>query len=117
MHRLYTPEAQKETSAALNKLWLVARVEKIVGLPVGEPSAAAKCATGDYFVSLTAGGIKPEGEEFPQWFERPSEAEAAYLDSVRDYAAGKAGKLYWREAPSLVHEDGKWQVYSRLVIA
>lgn len=117
MQRQQGAQADPAVAKRAVEEWLANEVERIVGLPLGEPGATAKCATGEYFVSLTAGGIKPEGYDFPAWFDSQLDAVLAYFNSVREFAKDKTGSLYWRERPSVAHENGKWQIYSRLVIA
>lgn len=46
----------------------------------------------------------------------PDEAIGAYEATVRTYAAGKQGKLYWRCEPHLDEHKGQYRVLSRMVI-
>ncbi len=91
--------------------------EQVIGLPIGEPTAAAYAVTGEPYVTLVAGGIKPEGEDYPNHYFTRSTAVARYSDSVYEYAAARSGALYWRQYPMIIHEDDWWQVNSRLLIS
>lgn len=94
--------------------------EALAGMPVGEPTARAFSVTMEPYVTLTATGIKAEGEPMPYIFATMSEAMAGYLKSVIDYLAevSRGGSvLYWRHHPEIKHQDGRWQVYSRLLIS
>lgn len=91
-----SPAAAHEMVAAM--AYVESRYEIVDGLP------GAYSQTGEPYVALVPGGIKPEGETFPI---RCSTAELAikyWLASFKEYADGKPGKLYWRERP----EIGSW---------
>lgn len=50
-------------------------------------------------------------------FDTADAAVLGWLDGVKLYAKDKTGMLYWRSPPVLEMWDGKWHVYSRLVIS
>lgn len=80
------------------------------------------CETGERYIALCAGGIKPEGSPFQEYFASEAEAVKVWLRSALIYAQGKSGTLYWREMPiaearySSETKQTGWQVYSRLII-
>lgn len=92
-------------------------IQEIVGLPVGAPTVRALSVTGESYVTLVVGGVKTEGDKFPALINTKSEAITAYLNSVRIYARGRKGVLYWRHSPELHEENGKFTIYSRLLIS
>lgn len=98
---------------------LLRRAEEIIGLPVGTPTQTNLSVTGEPYVILTSGGIKAEGGPYPTRPNTRGEAVMQYLASVKVFAAGQTGKLYWRVPPSLHYDDswGCWQAYSRLLIS
>lgn len=78
----------------------------------GPPTAHA---LGMAYVTLTSGGIKPEGEE-PVMFERSDDAWAAFFTQLLNYVTC-ARQVAWRRSPALCGEPGKWYVSCRLVKA
>lgn len=82
----------------------------------GEPTS--RCATGEPYVTLVAGGIKPEGDPYPRWYDSEADAVSEWAQSFDRYAADRNGKrLIWREMPGLkTNDQDKFQVWSRLVI-
>jgi hypothetical protein len=95
--------------------------------------------TGEEFVAMTSGGIKPEGEVMPLWCSTQSDAIAKwFVEMVSALVAGiEVGapprSLYWREMPQLVErpkpdprfpqvdddtwKPWQWVVYSRLLFS
>lgn len=72
-------------------------------------------ALGHVYVTLTSGGIKPEGEEVVM-FERSDDAWAAFFAQLLEYVRG-ARQVAWRSPPVLRGDTGKWFVSCRLVKA
>lgn len=106
----------------------------------GTPSY--KCQTGEEYVAVVSGGIKPEGDRFPVYCSTPEQAVLLWMLAFVGYSATRPqkGKLYWREKPTVEGEvlvsgnvPGNWPkdkdgfpmglahkfytVYSRLVIS
>jgi hypothetical protein len=74
------------------------------------------------YVSLVAGGIKPEGEDFPDIYVTKALATEAYLKSLKDWLKGRQ-IIIWRERPIIIVFTFKtksvawsnaYQIYSRL---
>lgn len=69
----------------------------------GDPSY--KCQTGEPYVSMCSGGIRPEGERWPALYPTAEAAVKAWVQSVQDYCKGRPGAFYWREYPSMIHAE------------
>lgn len=100
------------------------QIEQDLGLPVGAPTASACAVTGEPYLTIVIGGIKPEGLPFPQTRKLEDEAIQAYCHSVRGYCqmvtAGnlEGYTLYWRQEPEIENaENGQVRVYSRMLIS
>lgn len=69
------------------------------------------------YVSLHQDGERDTGCAVPLR-DSPEEAEEAYLNTLRGWAGKRAHRhMYWRMRPDLQCEDGKANVYSRLIDA
>jgi hypothetical protein len=96
--------------------WTKVVADRKVYVAVGGTSAAtAHDAYGQAFVSLTSGGVKPEGDPMPRWFQSEHEARAAYCRELAEFISDKP-EVYFRKQPEIVSEDGKYVVYSRLTV-
>lgn len=100
-------------------------VAAIVGLPahptIGDRSTAP---CGKHYDEVCSSGVRHHRDvlyfhEHPAraLYDTADEAIEAYKTTVRKYADGKIGKLYWRHEPDLDRVGGRFRVYSRLVIA
>ena len=119
-----------KTDAALKE-----SIEKEFGLSIGEPTKTHLAITGEFYVTLCSGGVKPEGEMVPAWYPTPDMAREAYRRAFIEYGISveegvRLNKLYWRTAPDMyertVHEVGYhgeleqfvlYNVWSRLLIS
>lgn len=92
--------------------------------------AMARSQTGEPYVVIVPGGIKPEGEHSRFMCLSESEAVKQWLAAFNDYAKDKTGPIYWRTRPMLGTErlyqsddtKQKWPyvfylIYSRLLIS
>ncbi len=100
---------------------LVAEVERIVGLSVGESTLTYQSVTGTPYVTLDCGGVKEEGKPHLAYGGTEEMAEKLYLNAVKEYASGKTGSLFWRTKPTvrkikLFEEGFLYTVHSRLLI-
>lgn len=64
------------------------------------------------YVTLTASGIKPEGEPYTRWFCTEVEAMRAFNHSLKQYAGD--AQVEWRTRPEIEKHQGRYQVYARL---
>lgn len=84
--------------------------------------------TGEPYVAICSGGIKPEGKPLKS-FPAKEDAINSWIDSVFDYMRGKSdATLYWRERPQIdwngkslylinyIPNEG-YAVYSRFLIS
>lgn len=87
---------------------------KIGSVQNGFPSALSE--TGEPYIQITSSGPRIEGNEYETF---PSEAQAVetWLQAVERYAGDKDGTLYWRIRPTIETENGRFTVYSRLLIS
>ena len=73
--------------------------------------------TGEPFVKIVTGEVVAEGEDEP-FSSTPEDAIQRWFDGVTKWAEDKSGTLYWRIRPSVeCSYDGRWKVYSRLLIS
>lgn len=92
----------------------------------------SETVTGDEYVELVCGGVKPECEQSALLCGTRERAVEEWWKALAGYEAGRFGKVYWRIRPELDSWDapylwdGKplegphltwWGVYSRLFIA
>lgn len=69
-------------------------------------------------MTLCAGGVKFETDEFPRLYRSPNLAVAAYRRVFASRVARTGAEVvYWREYPRLVDVDGSFTVRSRLCFA
>lgn len=85
-------------------------VEHVLGLEVGVPMEARTAVTGEPYVTITSGGIKPEGMGIAAIALRPDKAWWMFVDQVVSYAnaqivSDRMPKLYWRETPTRVMQN------------
>jgi len=73
--------------------------------PVGEPKLGAFAANGEPYVSLTCGGIKPEGDLSPTFSSSWLKAKEHYIKEFDKYCEGKCGTLYFRMTPRGVSRE------------
>ncbi len=74
--------------------------------PIGEP-----------FIKIVTGEVVAEGEDEP-FSSTPEDAIQRWFDGATKWAEDKSGTLYWRVRPSVeCSYDGRWKVYSRLLIS
>jgi hypothetical protein len=97
------------------------RVSDEIGFPANEDSEKrdwSKAPTGERYIAVTNGGIKPEGSDFPAHHHDMTAAIAAWLVEANKYADNKGAILYWRERPQVEIDWLRrgWVVYSRLAI-
>jgi hypothetical protein len=62
----------------------------------------SRAPTGERYVTLTSGGLKPEGQHVPAWFADEADAIEWWLAEAKPYAEKHGKQLYWRERPELV---------------
>lgn len=98
--------------------------------PPGERNAdAEKCSdklnwsrapNGDRYVTVTSGGVKPEGEPMDAAFHSEDDAIAAWLFQATLWTNGRTGTLYWRQRPE-VNKTSKprerYSIWSRFMVA
>jgi hypothetical protein len=65
------------------------------------PMDFSRAPTGERYVTLTSGGIKPEGWPNPAWFNSKDDAVDFWLMEAKHYAREHGTQLYWREKPEL----------------
>ena len=90
------------------------------GMEVGPPTDHRLSVTGEPYVVLASGGIKPEGMPYPQRCASRGEAIRSFLSEFRKYKAsvGRGGRLYWRWPPETIrHREGEVSVSARLLIS
>jgi hypothetical protein len=101
------------------------RFETIDGIPW------SRAETGEFYLTVVSGGIKPEGVPHPITCSTPELAIKYWLEAFKEYASDKSGKLYWRERPEVngweylrgfrgqeaLIVERHWVVYSRLLIS
>jgi len=71
---------------------------------------------GKAFVTLTSGGVKPEGQTFPALYATQQEAEAAYTRQLSQFMADR-NIVYVRAAPRVEKISDQFTVWSRLSVA
>jgi hypothetical protein len=72
-----------------------------IDIPQVEGLSTSYSQTGEHYVAIVPGGIKPEGKSSPFLCMSEGEAVKHWLSAFNDYAKGKTGILYWRERPIL----------------
>ncbi len=73
--------------------------------------------TGEPFIKIVTGEVVAEGEDEP-FSSTPEDAIQRWFDGATKWAEDKSGTLYWRVRPSVeCSYDGRWKVYSRLLIS
>jgi hypothetical protein len=88
-------------------------------IEVGESTKHSLSVTGEPYVVLTSGGIKPEGLSWPmRWHDTIEQALEDFRAEFLKYKASvPGGKLYWRwPQPEIHHHDGKVCVAARILI-
>ena len=71
--------------------------------PVGPSLAGHRSVTGEPYIVLAIGGVKPEGECFDTWVTSIEKAKELFIALFEAYIAGKDGALYWRRLPQVHH--------------
>ena len=103
----------KEEKLSNLQVLLEHECDNFVGWSTNTPTSV----TGEYYVTLMSGGIKPEGAQV-RYFDEKGEAIRAFLASFKSYREGQGpGYLYWRSTPRLIEADNKFCVWSRLLIS
>ena len=81
----------------------------------GFPSALSQ--TGEEYTKIVNGAVVSEGSLCPT-SSSPEDAIQAWLTGIVKWAEDKPGTIYWRSRPELESiGDGRWKVYSRLLIS
>lgn len=90
---------------------------------VGPEGVTHEALNGEPYVTLVAGGIKPQGEEFPEWFPTEQAALAAWWQAFMAYRTQhvnltRPAIICWRTRPeSWTHPDHPgFTIFSRLLI-
>lgn len=79
----------------------------------------AHTETGEPYVVLVVGGIKPEGAPYPaEGSATPEEAVALWCEEFDKFANGRKGTIVWRTLPTITEadEDGLVQARARLAL-
>lgn len=90
-------EAWEDADTPIKKQ-VAAFERKFSSVIMGEPSAMAP--DGKIYVTMTASGIKKQGQSYDRYFGSENEAAIAWGHEARLFGAGKS-TLYWREKPSV----------------
>lgn len=75
---------------------------RMVHTPDGKMAYAP---TGDYYLTIGSGGIKPEGETIGIWCTTEIIALSAMLGAVLKYKTNHPGTIYWRAKPTVNIEN------------
>ena len=77
-------------------------VERLLGFPVGEPTAHRLSVTGEPYVTMTSGGVKAEGDHVAAVAFTPEKAWQMFLSEIFRYKQPLGDYvLYWRRPPDL----------------
>lgn len=86
-------------------------VERLLGLPVGEPTDHHYAVTGEPYVTLTSGGVKLEGKNLEAVAFNAEKAWQMFLRELTAYSIRvrllPSDTLYWRRPPDL----DSWEMY------
>ena len=85
--------------------------------PVGEPKETRLSVTGEPYVVLVVGGIKPEGDDYTLVATDPGAALEFFKQAFDEYSKDKTGTLYWRRKPTVFLVEDGWQISARLLIS
>ena len=106
---------------------MAGEVESRLRIPVGTSTEMQTSVTGEQYVTICSGGVKPEGNPMPAWYATHELAREAYIKAVLNYgsivanADGQLSRivLYWRTPPEMESLPGTdlFSVYSRLLIS
>ena len=103
---------------------LLKAAELAIGLKVGKTTVTVISVTGEPYITLTNGGIKPEGAPFTVYASFKELAVEQYLASCETYRFNQQKKadglcvLYWRRHPELLHQESRtYVVTSRMLIS
>lgn len=86
--------------------------------PVGDGTCRYLSVTGEPYIVLAIGGIKPEGEG-PKSEGQVTHASAcdAFKAEFDRFSARMEGVLYWRRKPEYSDDAGRFQVTARFLIS
>jgi hypothetical protein len=107
-------DSQTFANAVMQLAAAVASIDLLYAAENGP--AIAYAPTGEGYVTLMVGGVKPEGEVVPIWCYTATDAVREWVASFYEYTRGRKGRLYWRWRPQVICEGGHYQVCARLLI-
>jgi hypothetical protein len=78
----------------------------------------SQAPTGEPYLTVTSGGVKPEGEP-AYYYPEKKQAIATWFECFKAFCqlSGSGYNLYWRRKPFLAEIDGKFSVFSRFLIS